>query len=100
MMPSDPEDDDTQRDLDPAGNGDGDREPDGDGGEDEDGEGARAGEVECPYCGEPGDIAADFDPDEPGEQVFVQDCAVCCHPWTVRITVDADGEMTVDVDRA
>jgi len=27
--------------------------------------------VECPFCGEPGEVAADFDPTEPGEQVFV-----------------------------
>src|SRR5437870_4711761 len=27
-------------------------------------------EVECPFCGEPGEIAEDYDPSEPGEQVF------------------------------
>ena len=36
---------------------------------------------------------------EPGEHVFVQDCAVCCHPWQVRITVGVDGEVSVEVER-
>ena len=48
-------------------------------------------EVECPFCGEPGEIAADYDPDQVGDQVFVQDCAVCCHPWAVTVHVGADG---------
>ena len=57
-------------------------------------------EVDCPFCGEPGEIAEDWDPSEPGEQVFVQDCAVCCRPWTVRVHVGVDGEIAVNVDRA
>ena len=44
-------------------------------------------EVQCPFCGEPGEIADDYDPDAVGEQVFVQDCAVCCNPWTVTVRV-------------
>jgi hypothetical protein len=56
--------------------------------------------VECPFCGEPGEVEADVDGSEPGEHVFVQDCAVCCRPWAVRITVGADGEMSVAVDRS
>lgn len=68
--------------------------------EDGEGEGERGGEVECPFCGEPGEVDADVDASEPGEHVFVQDCAVCCRPWTVRISVGADGAMTVDVGRS
>ena len=56
--------------------------------------------VECPFCGEPGEVAADFDPESPGEQVFVQDCAVCCRPWTVTVHVGHDGEVTYAVDRS
>jgi transcription elongation factor Elf1 len=56
--------------------------------------------IECPFCGEPGEVEADIDESEPGEHVFVQDCGVCCRPWAVRITVGADGEVTVDVDRS
>jgi len=56
--------------------------------------------VECPFCGEPGEVEADIDGTEPGEHVFVQDCAVCCRPWAVRITVGSDGEVKVAVDRS
>ena len=54
-------------------------------------------EIECPFCGEPGEIAADYDPSEPGDQVFVQDCAVCCRPWQVRIRRRRDGSAEVTV---
>jgi len=56
---------------------------------------------ECPYCGEPGeiDLDSDVDRDSPGEQVFVQDCAVCCRPWTVTVRVSADGTASVTVDQ-
>lgn len=58
-------------------------------------------EIECPYCGEPGEIAdiADIDESEPGEHSFVQDCAVCCHPWQVRVQVGRGGEIEVEVER-
>ncbi len=56
--------------------------------------------VECPFCGEPGEIEADFDETEPGTHTFVQDCAVCCRPWAVTIQVGADGEVSVAVDRS
>ncbi len=56
--------------------------------------------VECPFCGEPGEIAADFDPSEPGQQVFVQDCAVCCRPWSVTVEVGHDGEVRFSVERS
>ncbi|MEK6609179.1 MAG: CPXCG motif-containing cysteine-rich protein [Myxococcota bacterium] len=57
--------------------------------------------VDCPYCGEPGEI--DLDPGEisAGEHIsVVQDCAVCCRPWAVTARVGADGEITVHVERA
>ncbi len=56
-------------------------------------------EVQCPFCGEPGEIADDYDPDAVGDQVFVQDCAVCCNPWTVTVRVSPDGDVTVNVAR-
>jgi hypothetical protein len=56
-------------------------------------------ELSCPWCGEPGEVDADVDPSEPGEHVFVQDCDVCCRPWTVRVTVGHDGEVAVALDR-
>ena len=56
--------------------------------------------VECPFCGEPGEIEEEIDSSEPGDQVFIQDCAVCCNPWTVSVRVDADGQVNVSVERA
>ena len=38
--------------------------------------------VVCPYCGESLEIYVE--PDVKG--TFVQDCEVCCNPWTVRVT--------------
>ena len=54
---------------------------------------------ECPYCGEAGelDLQSDVDFDSPGDQVFVQDCAVCCRPWTVTVRVTSDGTVAVTV---
>ena len=55
----------------------------------------------CPYCGELGeiDLQSDVDFDAPGDQVFVQDCAVCCRPWTVTVRVTPDGTAAVMVDQ-
>lgn len=49
----------------------------------------------CPYCGEDGEIYVE--PDVGGS--FVQDCEVCCNPWLVRVTRDADGR-SIDITRA
>ncbi|MEO5769309.1 MAG: CPXCG motif-containing cysteine-rich protein [Polyangia bacterium] len=56
---------------------------------------------QCPYCGEAGeiDLASDVDFETPGDQVFVQDCAVCCRPCTVTVRVAPDGTADVLVDR-
>ena len=42
----------------------------------------------CPYCGEPVDLAID----EGGgsQQSYIEDCPVCCRPWQVEVTYDAD----------
>jgi len=51
--------------------------------------------VRCPYCREW--IELYVDPDTTG--VLVEDCAVCCRPWTVTVERDA-GRMRVHVSRA
>lgn len=51
--------------------------------------------VTCPYCGEQVEIF--IEPDIRGS--FVQDCEVCCNPWTVRVSVEG-GERQVHVERA
>ena len=51
--------------------------------------------VECPYCSEQVEIYVE--PDVRGS--FVQDCEVCCNPWTVRV-IGAGEERYVDLARA
>jgi hypothetical protein len=51
-------------------------------------------DVTCPYCGEL--LVVYVEPDVRG--TLVQDCEVCCRPWTVRVTWD-DGERYVEVTR-
>jgi hypothetical protein len=51
--------------------------------------------VTCPYCGQ--DVEVFVEPDLHGS--FIQDCEVCCNPWTVRVSVD-DGERQVTIERA
>lgn len=51
--------------------------------------------VECPYCGEPVDIA--LDPGSGTTQEYVEDCHVCCRPWQVSVAYTADGTAEVSV---
>ena len=51
--------------------------------------------VDCPYCGEQVDIYVE--PDLRGS--FIQDCEVCCNPWTLRVVRDG-AERYLDVRRA
>jgi hypothetical protein len=51
--------------------------------------------VTCPYCGE--DLELYLEPDVRG--TFVQDCEVCCNPWSVTVAWD-DGDRYVSVQRA
>ena len=50
----------------------------------------------CPYCGEPGELLI-----EPGDgsQEYVEDCAVCCQPWQVRVSIAPDGRLEVSARR-
>ena len=51
--------------------------------------------VTCPYCGEAVEIYVE--PDVRGS--YIQDCEICCNPWTVRVS-RAGGEIEVEVRRA
>jgi Cysteine-rich CPXCG len=37
----------------------------------------------CPYCGE--EVEVEVDPLGPSEERYVEDCPVCCRPWTVHV---------------
>jgi hypothetical protein len=51
--------------------------------------------VECPYCGEEVEIHVEADV----AGTFVQDCEVCCNPWSLRVASgggpDQDREILV-----
>jgi hypothetical protein len=49
--------------------------------------------VSCPYCGESNEIAVD--PGSGDDQEYVEDCGVCCQPWTVTVTYDSAGGASV-----
>jgi uncharacterized Zn finger protein len=51
-------------------------------------------DVTCPYCGEPGTVELTG---EEEDESFVQDCAVCCRPWQVRVRIRRDGTAEVSV---
>jgi uncharacterized Zn finger protein len=53
--------------------------------------------VQCPYCG----ASLDLWVDESGgsAQQYVEDCAVCCQPMEVSVTVEDDEDCSVSVSR-
>ena len=51
--------------------------------------------VTCPYCGE--EIEIYVEPDVRGS--YVQDCEVCCNPWTVHVERE-DDELFVQITKA
>lgn len=42
---------------------------------------------DCPYCGEPNEAQVDL---SGGDQVYIEDCTVCCRP--IEFTLNTDGE--------
>ena len=51
--------------------------------------------VTCPYCGEEIEIYVELDV----RGSYVQDCEVCCNPWTISVSREGD-ELYVEVSRA
>jgi transcription elongation factor Elf1 len=53
--------------------------------------------LHCPYCGESFDSSVDL---SGGEQTYTEDCAVCCRPIVVSVTLDdADGLGAISTRR-
>jgi hypothetical protein len=52
--------------------------------------------VRCPYCLERVELFVD--PETSG--TFVEDCAVCCRPWSVSVFDNEDGTRSVEVTAA
>jgi uncharacterized Zn-finger protein len=47
-------------------------------------------EVDCPYCGTHFETTADL---SAGEQVYIEDCPVCCRPIEFHLETGAEGEL-------
>jgi DNA-directed RNA polymerase subunit RPC12/RpoP len=47
----------------------------------------------CDSCGE--EIVVPIDLAAGQEQVYVEDCPVCCHPMVIHVEVDDDGRASV-----
>jgi len=47
----------------------------------------------CPYCGAGADLTVD--PGSGAVQEYVEDCAICCRPWMVRLVFDREGRARV-----
>jgi hypothetical protein len=45
--------------------------------------------VGCPYCGELVEMVVDSGGGP--VQEYVEDCEVCCRPWSVRVSLGPDG---------
>lgn len=52
--------------------------------------------VSCPYCFELVEVYVD--PGSEGE--LIRDCDVCCRPWALQVSRDANGELFVRASRA
>lgn len=61
-----------------------------------DGTAQTAAVADCPYCGEPNEIV--LDPGGGPKQEYVEDCQVCCQPWTVTVRYAPDGAAVVGLD--
>ncbi len=53
--------------------------------------------LRCPYCGE--EVEVTVDPIGAGEEQYVEDCPVCCRPWTVSVSRQGE-EIEVRLSRS
>lgn len=47
--------------------------------------------AQCPYCGEPIELYVD---ETEVEQIYIEDCAVCCRPIQVQPFIDFSGNVS------
>ena len=55
-----------------------------------------AATVYCPYCNESVEIT--LDPGGGSAQDYVEDCEVCCQPWSVHVQYRGDGSAEVSIE--
>jgi hypothetical protein len=51
--------------------------------------------VSCPYCGEAVELLVD--PTGGSYQEYVEDCEICCRPWSVHVAMSGSGHPQVTV---
>jgi len=49
----------------------------------------------CAFCGEENETVVD--PTAGGQQTYTEDCAVCCRPNLITLTLDQDGDVLLQV---
>ena len=54
-------------------------------------------EYSCAFCGEENDVVVD--PSGAPRQTFTEDCTVCCRPNLITLTLDDDGDATIEVSQ-
>jgi len=54
-------------------------------------------EYSCAFCGEENDVIVD--PSGAHRQTFTEDCTVCCRPNLITLTLDDDGDATIEVSQ-
>ncbi len=52
--------------------------------------------ISCPYCGEIIDVLIDS---SAGDQEYLEDCSVCCHPIIFEISIDGFTDIKLVVKR-
>ena len=51
----------------------------------------------CAFCGEDNEVFVD--PSGGRQQTFTEDCAVCCRPNLITLTLDDDGDVVIEVSQ-
>ena len=46
--------------------------------------------VRCPYCGELFNTSVDC---SAGDQIYIEDCQICCNPILFKLSVDSVGSL-------
>ncbi len=49
----------------------------------------------CAFCGEENELVVDASAG--GRQTFTEDCTVCCRPNLITLTLDAEGDVLLQV---
>jgi hypothetical protein len=49
----------------------------------------------CAFCGEENELTVD--PSAGPRQTFTEDCTVCCRPNLITLTLDDEGEASIEV---